>query len=164
VRHLILLRHAKSSWDARGLEDIDRPLNARGERDAPIMAARLRDHGFHPQRIVCSTARRTRATAAAFVATLNVDASRVTYSEDLYLASVSTALGIIGATPSGVTDLMLVGHNPGCTELANSLGDTRIDNVPTCGCVVLGLPVDEWTQVSSLRGKTVWFDYPKRPH
>lgn len=162
MRRLILLRHAKSSWGTPGLADIDRGLNDRGKRDAPLMAQQLLSRGLQPDYIICSTARRTRATLTEFVTVLGTPPNTVHFRDDLYLATVSTAQNIIASVPDTARALLLVGHNPTCTDLANLHGDLSIDNVPTCGCVSIDLDITDWSEISSARGMTVGFDYPKK--
>ncbi|MEE4186762.1 MAG: histidine phosphatase family protein [Gammaproteobacteria bacterium] len=162
MRRLILLRHAKSSWGNPTLADIDRSLNDRGRHDAPLMAQRLLRAGTHPDCIFCSTARRTCETVAEVLAAFGMPAGAVSYREDLYLASVRTAERVIAGAPDTATTVLVVGHNPTCTELANRYGDLAIDNVPTCGCVTIDLDIAAWSEIGSARGTTVGFDYPKR--
>jgi phosphohistidine phosphatase len=137
--HILLVRHAKSAPDA-GDGDFGRVLNRRGERDAPRMAQALVTTGVHVDHLWCSPATRTRQTAAAFIEALALDPGRVHHDERLYLADAATMLAVLRGTPACGT-LMLVGHNPGLTDLANLLCPVPVtDNVPTAGIVHLEVP------------------------
>lgn len=126
---LALVRHAKSDWGDPGLADHDRPLNARGRRDAPVMAARLAVSGFVPDVIVSSTAVRARATAQAFADEFGVP---VSLERRLYAAPGTALLrAAVEIGSAGAASIMLVAHNPGITELAYALSEERITHMPT---------------------------------
>lgn len=135
-RELIILRHAKSSWDRSMTADFDRRLNARGVEDGTSMASVLASALPRPDRVLCSPARRTRDTLAFLVPNL-VDPCLVEYDDSLYLADAATWLAWIRAAPETCRVLMLIGHNPGLTDLVNLLlaGEgPSLDNLPTLGC------------------------------
>ncbi len=117
---LILWRHAKSSWDEAGLADHDRPLNGRGRRAAPVMAAYLADNGLIPKQVLCSTSLRTRETLAALLTHLRRDAV-IALTRDIYEADASDLLAMIRDQPAGATPLMVIGHNPTFEDLAHAL-------------------------------------------
>ncbi|MFV0434863.1 MAG: SixA phosphatase family protein [Leucobacter sp.] len=131
MRELTLVRHAKSDWGNPGLTDHDRPLNHRGERNAPMMARRLAASGAEVQRILASTAVRARTTAEVFGAALGVP---VELDEELYLASASTLLtkAAEAGSESGSPSVMVVAHDPGISGLASYLSEGGIDHMPTC--------------------------------
>ena len=141
-RTLVLLRHAKSSWRQTGTSDFDRRLSGRGVRDGGSFGKRLADDLASPDLVLCSTARRTRDTLAFLVPGL-VDPRRVQYEDALYHASAATLLDRIrSVTDPQVRTLMIVGHNPGLTELADQLatgGRGTIENLPTFGCAQFAL-------------------------
>ncbi|MCB9664240.1 MAG: histidine phosphatase family protein [Alphaproteobacteria bacterium] len=123
-RTLLVMRHAKSSWDT-GVSDHDRPLNARGQRDAPRMGEELLARGWLPDRVVVSDAERTLETVAwlehAWGRELHAHRS-----SRLYLAGLGDLVAAIAATPPEVATLMLVGHNPGCEELVEHLSGVPV--------------------------------------
>lgn len=139
---LLLLRHAKSSWDDPGLEDHERPLNKRGERDAPRMGRLLRAEGCLPQAIVSSTAVRARTTAER-VAEACGYAGRIVLTDRLYLAEPGECLALLRELPSGVGRVMLVGHNPCCEELVELLTG-RSERMPTAALARIALGIDDW--------------------
>lgn len=124
---LILVRHAKSDWGDPDLPDHERPLNARGSRDAPMMARVLAESGARVDRLLSSTAVRARTTAEVFAARLGVEPE---LDRELYLASASTLWE--QATSAGASSVMVVAHDPGLSELAWTLSAGGIEHMPTC--------------------------------
>lgn len=114
-----LLRHAKSSWDEPGLDDADRKLNARGRSAAPLIAKWMSENRVLPDRVLCSTAVRTRETLALVLPSLSPQPS-ISYLDELYLASAGTILTMLRATPDGTQHVLVVGHNPGLEDLAST--------------------------------------------
>ncbi|OZB81955.1 MAG: hypothetical protein B7X41_04805 [Microbacterium sp. 14-71-5] len=143
MKTLLLARHAKSDWGMAGLRDHDRPLNARGGRDAPAMAQRLRDEGVGLQRIVSSTAIRARRTAEEYAAAFEL---AVAEEPALYAASARTILGIAGALPDDVEVAMLVGHNPGMADAVAELTGSFVE-FPTCAVAECAVDVDSWSEL-----------------
>ena len=160
-KRITLLRHAKSSWKDASLADRDRPLNRRGNKSAPDMGKRLAELGVRPSLLLTSPAKRARETARLIARELNYPLEFIQSESELYLATPEAILQVVARQDNGFNDVMLFGHNPGITELANRLGDRNIDNVPTCGMVGIELDVKEWTEIVAADGKTVFFDYPK---
>ena len=161
-KRLYLLRHAKSSWDDPSIEDFKRPLNKRGQRDAPAMGRRFRERGYVPDRIVSSPAERAYDTARTVARELGYAVADIVTEDELYLAGSVTLLEYVHATPDALGSLMLVAHNPGMTDLANSLTDQRIDNLPTCGLYCADFSIQRWHELSPGSGTLVCFDYPKK--
>jgi phosphohistidine phosphatase len=161
-RQLTLLRHAKSSWDGPGLKDRDRPLNERGERDAPVMGRRLRARGSRPTLMLTSPAVRARRTAQIIASEIGYPQEFLQREEDLYLASPGEIIAVIARQDSSFRDLIVCGHNPGLTELANRLTGAGIDNVPTTGVVIIGLDLKSWADLDGAQGELLLFDYPRR--
>jgi phosphohistidine phosphatase len=161
-RQLTLLRHAKSSWDDAGLKDRDRPLNERGEHDAPLMGRRLRARGARPTLILTSPAVRARRTAQIIAREIGYPQEFLQREEDLYLATPEDIIAVIARQDSSYRDLIVCGHNPGLTELANRLTGAGIDNVPTTGVVVIGLQLKSWADLDGAEGELLLFDFPRR--
>ncbi len=161
LRRLTLLRHAKSSWQQADLDDHDRPLNERGERNAPTMGRRLAARGARPSLFITSTAKRARRTARLVARELGYPLEFLQSEPDLYLATPKTMLRILGDQPNNFSDIILCGHNPGITELASQLTGISIDNVPTCGVVVIDVEVEEWSALAPAACQFKYFDYPK---
>ena len=161
MKTLYLVRHAKSSWDNANQSDHERPLNQRGERDAPRMGKRLRKRGDQPEVIISSSAVRALTTASILATALDYPTSDISIEERLYGAEPEDVLSIIGNLDDGIHCAMLVGHNPTFTALINALGRCDLDNVPTCGIAVLTFPIDSWKNMTTIQGTLVDFDFPK---
>jgi phosphohistidine phosphatase len=146
LKTLLLMRHAKSSWADDEIPDHDRPLNARGERDAPAMGALLRAQDLEPDAILSSTARRARDTAFALARALEWT-PEITLTRELYLAEPNVILACIAKTPSAVDRLLVVGHNPGVEDLLDDLCHHH-EHMPTAAIAKLVFDVPEWTHVA----------------
>jgi len=159
---LTLFRYAKSSWTKPGLADHDRPLSKRGERDAPMMGARLADRGARPAAILSSTAKRASATARRIAEALGYPPEDVRASRRLYFAGARQILEFIMEQPDEWPEIIVVGHNPGFTELANRLlPELRLDNLPTAGCVAMDFPASDWPAIARVPAALLYWDYPK---
>lgn len=114
TRTLIIMRHAKSSWDSGVPRDFDRPLNARGERDAPRMGAWLSRQALAPELVVASPALRTRQSAEAVVGALGLATPPpLRFEPDIYDATLPRLIDVLQRLPEGPSPVLLVGHNPG---------------------------------------------------
>lgn len=132
-RTLILLRHGKSSWKSDAARDFDRPLSGRGVRDGGSFGAGLATRLPKPDLVLCSSARRTRDTLAFLIPSL-VDPRRVRFEDDLYHASAEALITRLQDLPDGLRCVLLIGHNPGLTDLVHLLagqGAQGLDNLPT---------------------------------
>ena len=163
MKRLIVVRHAKSDWSLPDQEDWDRPLNARGQRDAPEMARRLRSRRVKPDRILSSPAVRALATATIMARELRVAPALLQAEERLYLAGPDDMLKVLRELGGSSQRLMVVGHNPGITDFANRLsaGDT-IDSMPTCAVFTARFEIADWRSLAWGQGLDAEFDYPRR--
>lgn len=149
MKTLLLARHAKSDWGDPSVRDHDRPLNARGTRDAPAMARRLLAEGVRVQHIVASTALRARTTADEYAAAFRRE---VADEPALYAASARTILSVAAALPDDVDVAMLVGHNPGMADAVADLTGEFVD-LPTCAVVECAVDVDAWAELIEGSGR-----------
>lgn len=160
TRTLILTRHAKSSWDNQGLGDHERPLNKRGRKSAPAIAAWLRQNGWLPDEILCSTSTRTRETWDR----MGVQAVKVCFHSALYHADSEVMLReLSGATEPAV---LMLGHNPGIADFANRLVRQPPDHIrffdyPTCATTVMAFDVNSWAEVKWRTGTVLGFTIPR---
>lgn len=143
------------------LADIDRPLNKRGKRDAPSMASHCKEKNYIPELLISSTAKRASQTALLFVKGLGVSIDSLSFESTLYHAPEDTYVDVCFGIEDSIDSVMMFGHNPGITYLANSVSDEYIDNVPTCGVLVIDTPVASWNDLSLNNCKLVDFLYPK---
>ena len=162
MKTLYLVRHAKSSWDYPELDDIDRPLNKRGKKDAPEMGRRLSKQGIFPDHIVSSPAERAYRTSREIAARIEFPVDAIELEEDLYHASEDILLQVVRRCDNLWNTLMVVGHNPGFTDFANTIANQNIQNIPTCGIFGCTFEKDDWQDIEFGLGKMVYFDYPKK--
>jgi phosphohistidine phosphatase len=161
MKTLTLVRHAKSSWKDTSLSDRDRPLNKRGERDAPEMGRRIAAAGIRPSLIVSSPAVRAWTTARIIADEIGYPREFLQRDKRLYLASVNGILDVIVAQDTGFNSLMLVGHNPGFTDFANYLVPGLTNNIPTAGVVSVQLDTDDWSLYDKPGVELQLYDFPK---
>lgn len=146
-RTLLLVRHAKSSWDDPDLADLARPLNRRGTRDVAAMAQRLAVRPDGPQLIVTSPAMRARRTAEAVAAALGRDPESVIVDPRVYDATVTRLLEVIRSLDDRHARAMLVGHHPGITDTVNALTDANIERMTTCSIAEIRLEISSWSEL-----------------
>ena len=163
LRHLTLLRHAKSSWQESGLSDHDRPLSQRGLQDAPVMGRRILARGTRPSLIISSTALRARHTAQIIARELGYPGEFLQREPELYLATPEQIMAVLARQADSFRNIIVCGHNPGLTELANQLAGCDIDNIPTCGMVVIDLDLESWAGIAKAVGTLQLYDFPKKP-
>lgn len=161
MKSLTVVRHAKSSWENPSLNDFDRPLNNRGERDAPKMAERFASTNFRPDIIVSSPAVRAWTTASIFAQKLGYTEDRLRPDDQLFHASIDEILDVIAAQDENVKSLMIVGHNPGLTDFVNFLAPGLTNNLPTAGMVTANINCDDWALYTRPEVEIVLHDFPK---
>lgn len=151
LRQLLLLRHAKSSWDDPDLDDFDRPLNGRGKRAATIMGLFLAGRSLRPDLVICSPARRTRQTLSRLGQVM--DGVPVRFEPAVYEAGCSDLLTILRQCDDRLFRVLLIGHNPGLESVAGYLSDGQGDRLaldrldvkfPTCALADLTVNSPEW--------------------
>ena len=151
MKTLLVLRHAKSSWDDPALADHERTLNGRGRRDGPRMGRLIREHGLIPDVVISSDAVRAHLTAEA-VAEAAGYAGEILVDPRLYLASPADILLLLRTVREDAEAIMIVGHNPGLEELIEQLTGERHD-LPTAALAQIALPIDRWRDLKpSSRG------------
>jgi phosphohistidine phosphatase len=162
MKSLTIVRHAKSSWKDRGLSDRERPLNKRGNRDAPVMGKRVADAGIRPSQIISSPAVRAWTTAKIFAKELGYPTEFLQREDGLYLASLDNLLDVVATQDNGFNNLMLFGHNPGLTDFVNYLVPGLTNNLPTAGVVSVDLDCDDWMLYDRPQAELLLHDYPKK--
>ncbi len=162
MKTLYLIRHAKSDWAIATLADIDRPLNTRGYADAHKMSGAMKLTKIIPDLIITSPAVRAISTALIFARNLNYNPARIEIQPTLYHSNAEQYLEIISQTDSKINTLFLFGHNPIITDCANSLIKNNIEDIPTCGIVVITTDCDGWEEFVTRNGELVAFNFPKK--
>lgn len=161
MKSILLVRHAKSSWDNISLDDIDRPLNDRGKRDAPMMAERLLDRKLEIDAFISSPAKRARKTAEIFSKVFGKGKKHIEIKGELYEASENDFAAVIENLPNDLNVVAIFSHNPGITDFANRLTSTRVDNIPTSGIFAVKAETNDWRSFASAAKEVMFFDYPK---
>jgi len=126
------------------------------------MGAFLKNKRISPDLILSSPAKRALQTAKILAKELEYPPEEIQTNERIYLADTDTLVNIIQNVPDESQRLMLIGHNPGLTHLANYLADARIANIPTTGIVEIYFDVNHWQHISAMSGKLASFDFPKK--
>lgn len=162
MKELFLIRHAKSSWSEPTLSDHDRPLNDRGKRDAPMMADILKRSGLTVDGLVSSTAKRAFVTAKTFAKVYGVAKGDIVKNRRLYHADPREIITVIQQLPDEWDRVLVFGHNPGFTEMANLFPGEYIDNVPTCGIVGTRAKVEKWSDWTPEAANRFRYFYPKK--
>ena len=159
MKKLLLLRHAKSSWDDASLADFDRPLNGRGRRAAPLMGALMRERQLRPDLIISSPATRARETIALVLEAARLE-TELRYDERIYEATASHLVEVISGVEDDRQEVMLVGHNPGFEDLLERLTGESL-RVPTGALARIALNAERWSEAGALGGRLEWLVKPK---
>lgn len=159
MKQVILMRHAKSSWEDYSLTDHQRGLNERGKSDSPIIANEIKKRGILPQVVYSSDSTRTRETFKLIDKVLNTKESH--FHSTLYMASEEDILETIQGADDTADTILILAHNPGITDAFDYLANVFIDNVPTCGAGCLQFDVNSFEDIEIGTGKLVYFIYPK---
>jgi phosphohistidine phosphatase len=145
MKTLLILRHAKSSWKDETLPDFDRPLNKRGQEDAPRMGKLLHDQGLVPDLILGSDARRAVATAQLAAEEAHYE-GEIIFLNDLYAAEPEAYLAALAGQGGEAACVMVVGHNPGLEELLEQLTG-EYQPLPTAALAQVSLPIEHWSEL-----------------
>ena len=163
MKTLLLIRHAKSSWDNFSLSDFERPLNERGKTDAPKMGERLRKKGVKIDSFISSPAKRAKKTAEYFIKEFDRDKDEIIFNSSLYDASVSDFNATVKTIDDKYNNVAIFSHNPGITQFANELvSGAGIDNMPTSSVFAVKADVDKWKNYSKAKKEFLFFEYPKK--
>ncbi len=161
MKSLLIIRHAKSSWDQSILNDFERPLNERGKRDAPEMAKRLVSKNINIDLFIASPAKRAKKTAELFIREFSRNENEILLIPGLYHAPVQTFVEVISGVEDSCSSIAVFSHNPGITAFVNTLTPVQIDNMPTCGIFGVTINVEHWSGFLSAKKEFLFFDFPK---
>jgi len=162
MKRLILVRHAKSSWKDHTLSDFDRPLNNRGKSDAPEMGNRLKKANVKPDLIISSPAKRAIKTARIIASEIGYPEKEIKQDKSIYEGYPEEIMEVIQRVHDSIDSVMVFGHNPSFTMLANHLSNQRVENLPTCAVFCLDFDIPSWKKVGEGNGKLVFFEFPKK--
>ena len=163
MKTLTLLRHAKSDWSNAGLHDHDRPLSARGRSEIPTIAKCIRGANIRPSLIVTSSAIRARETARILAAELGFPAEFIQQEKSAYLATAEQLKKMIAVQDDGFNSIIIVGHNPGLSDLAQELLPCSAESLPTCGVFAMELDTDSWGLLDGAKAKMLLKKKPDLP-
>lgn len=159
MKVLYLFRHAKSSWDDPDVDDFDRVLNDRGEKAAPLMGKAMKDRAVRPDLVLCSPAKRAEQTATLALESAKID-TEPCFDERIYLASAPTLLAILAERNDKVESILMIGHNPGMSDLLEMLTG-KYNELPTAALARVNLEIKKWPDVQRGSGKLDWVLRPK---
>jgi len=162
MKELFLVRHAKSDWGNMELKDIDRPLKDRGIRDALLMGEFILKEYNIPDKVITSPACRAFHTAVLLLRAMKSAGRRIHVEDGIYLASFNELESVVKNTEDEVGCLMLVGHNPGITDLANFFIEEFIHNIPTSGFVFFRFETSAWQKIAASNMISHQIQYPKK--
>ncbi len=162
-RTLLLIRHAKSSWKDSSLSDRDRPLNKRGKRGAPVVAQRLKDLQISPDLVISSPANRAYSTAKIISEILSYNIDDIQVEEAIYEFSFAGKgpRQIIAQIPDSAQTVILFGHNPTFSGLANDFSDGAVQDMPTCAVACFDFEAENWQGFGEAKKQMRFYIYPK---
>jgi phosphohistidine phosphatase len=161
MKSLLIIRHAKSSWDPAILNDFDRTLNDRGKKDAPEMAKRLIQKKIQIDLFVSSPAKRAKKTAELFIKEFKRNEDEIIFIPGLYHAPAAVFIDVIKELDNSFDNVAIFSHNPGITEFVNRLTSVQLDNMPTCSVFAITVDINSWKEFISAKKEFMFFDYPK---
>ena len=158
MKNLILIRHAKSSWESP-VHDKDRGLTTKGIKDAHNVSSQIGIYLPKTYVMWSSVARRAVDTALIFAQNISYPIESIVYKDDLYTFEEKRLEKLINSCNTAFDSIILFGHNGAITDFVNKFGDIYIDNVPTSGFVSLKFDTDDWKKIN--KGKTDKTIFPK---
>lgn len=157
---LYLIRHAHAEGAESGQKDVERNLTSVGARDANRLGMYLANSQINPDLIMVSHADRAWATAGIVAEQLRYGTDKIVRNEELYEAPIRILLKIINELPEKMECVILVGHNPGISFLADYLTSEDIGNMTPCTAIAIEFEVDDWSLVASNTGNSKFIRIP----
>ena len=161
MKTICLIRHAKSSWQNHVEQDKDRPLDPRGVEDATQLGQYLKKKALQADTIISSDATRALTTAQTVAQAMGLKENKILVEPKVYEAGVEALLKVIQSLPNQLNTVILVGHNPGLSWLANYLADDHQVNLPTCGTYCISFETSDWADIMLVEGNVLFSDGPK---
>ena len=161
MKKLIIIRHCKSSWSDLTLNDFDRPLNNRGVQDGNLMSKELSKKIDNVDLLISSSSKRTRLTADFFIKLIKIN--KISFIDDLYHSSSENIINKLKKISNTYESIMVIGHNPGLTDLVNKLTSINLYNLPTCGVAIVNLNIKNWDLINNFSKYDLeWMKFPKQ--
>ena len=159
MKTLYIVRHAKSSWKYKNVQDIDRPLKERGITDAHLMSSILSKKIERPDVFVSSSANRALHTAVIFCDNFKYPLANLKIKKQLYNFSDGYLTKTVKALDDGFNSAIIFSHDHGINTFVNKFGDFPIAHVSTCGIIAIQFDEKHWKNIK--KGKTILTDFPK---
>lgn len=159
---LHIVRHGKSTWELTDVDDFDRPLTSRGISSNHIIASRFAASFGNVDSILTSPAVRALSTAVSLARTAGISLQKIKLEPHLYFSGVNEIITLIEATSNDIDSLMVVGHNPDLTDVANHFVPSITDEMPTSSIASIRFNIESWADISQRKVSEWFFDYPKK--
>jgi phosphohistidine phosphatase len=161
MKRLYLARHTKSSWEEEGVDDFDRPLLEKGIRKSQKTVKYLNSIQAKADKIVSSPAVRALETARLIAKGIGYPDGEIQQEHKLYEGSIHSYLKVIYSTNDSIESLMIFGHNPTITQVANLFLEQGVDFIPTMGMVCISFNTDKWSEIDVAERKNEFILFPK---
>lgn len=162
MKHLYLIRHAKSDWSNSEWSDFERPLNTRGLNNAPRMGEYMKENNIKPDIIYSSDANRALTTAKILAEKIGYPVEKIVKEHSIYESGMQFYLNLINGIDNRYESAFVVGHNPTQTVLVNYFADEAFSHLPTCGIVHISFDVESWEYISRGNGRLENVFTPKK--
>lgn len=159
---LLIVRHAQAEQTNNVQKDFSRELTTTGYADASRIGRHLASKKLMPDAVFSSPAHRARTTTQLMTEQLGFNYDLIVFDEEIYEASARKLMQLINSLEETYTQVMIVGHNPHLTYLAEYLTQQEIGNIPTCGVAAIEFVNQPWKEVSNGTGKLAWLEYPEK--
>jgi phosphohistidine phosphatase len=161
-KNLHIVRHGKSSWEYEDISDIDRPLSTRGINNSYLMAKKLSRRKVQPGLLISSPANRALHTTIIFARVMKLPFEMIRIEDLIYTGQTEEMLDLVSRQDDAISEILIFGHNPAFTILANRLMPDNVENIPTAGIVSLTFETDSWADICRMTASKDFFDYPRR--
>ena len=148
MKHLLLIRHAKSSWKNKILTDVERPLNNRGKKEGKILGRLLKKNKLLPDLIISSHAKRARKTAKKIAKEIKYPKNNLKINEIIYQEDVTKIVNLLQSMDDDLNQIFIVGHNPTLMNLTQYFTNISLKKFATSGFVLISFPIKNWHDLS----------------
>ncbi|HRT67792.1 MAG TPA: histidine phosphatase family protein [Bacteroidota bacterium] len=162
MKTLTLIRHSKSSWEDEDTNDFNRRLTKRGERDAKFMSELLAKQIQKPDLLLTSPTLRAQRTAEYFADAFDIDDDNIINDQGIYDRGAKYIIQFLKNLNNDISSVVLIGHNPDITTLANYFTGEYFDNIPTTGIVAIEFDISTWNEIEDKPGKLLFYEIPKK--
>ncbi len=162
MKTLYLMRHAKSSWKHAELNDLERPLLEKGLKRTRLIIDFLKNNSVDIELIICSHATRSLETARIIAHAFGISNDNFRIEKAVYMADAESLTDQLYDLPTGVDNVMIVGHNPAITNLANNYLKEKIDYLPTSGVIAIAFSAGSWEEIPEAKFKVKFSAFPKQ--